>query len=322
MDIRQLRYFVQIVESGSLLKASRQIFIAQPALSQQLAKLEAEVGVSLLTRSARGVVPTENGHALYHHAKFLIRQVDQSVLIARQGPSAIAGMVSIGLAPTTVAAIGLELVRHLRTKYPSVVLNVVESLSGHLEQMLELGRLDMAILFKQLELPRHAAERLVDETLVVVLAADSTLVPTRRRSLSLAEACRLPLILPTGSHGLRRRIDIETERQNLRLNLVAEVDSLSLLMASVREGFGATIQPMSATLVGARSPRDWRVLDISNANLTRRNYLYTLGTDRLSPAAVVVRDELLQLVRTLVTSGRWPGARADPALLAARPPAT
>ncbi len=317
MDIRQLRYFVQIVESGSLLKASRQIFIAQPALSQQLAKLEAEVGVMLLTRSARGVVPTENGHALYHHAKFLIRQVDQSVLIARQGPSAIAGLVSIGLAPTTVAAIGLELVRHLRNKYPAIMLNVVESLSGHLEQMLELGRLDMAVLFKQLVLPRHAAQPLIDETLVVVLPAVSKLVPMRRRNLTLSEACRLPLILPTASHGLRRRIDIEIEQQNLRLNLVAEVDSLALLMASVREGFGATIQPMSATLVGARSPKEWRVLEISDANLTRRNYLYTLGNDKLSPAAVVVRDELLLLVRTLVDSGRWPGARADAALPAA-----
>jgi LysR family tcuABC transcriptional regulator len=311
MDIRQLRYFVQIVESGSLLQASRQIFIAQPALSQQLAKLESEVGVKLLTRSARGVVPTEHGHALYHHAKFLIRQVDQSVLIARQGRAAIAGLVSIGLAPTTVAAIGLELVRHLRHKYPAIMLNVVESLSGHLEQMLEVGRLDMAVLFKQLVLPRHAAQPLIDETLVIVVPAASKLVPARRRSLTLAETCRLPLILPTASHGLRRRIDIEIEQQNLRLNMVAEVDSLALLMASVREGFGATIQPMSATLVGARSPKDWRVLHISDASLTRKNYLYTLGEDKLSPAAVVVRDELLQLVRVLVDSGKWPGARAD-----------
>lgn len=314
MDIRQLRYFVQIVESGSLLKASRQIYIAQPALSQQLAKLEAEVGVQLLTRSARGVSPTENGLALYHHAKFLIRQVDQSVMIARQGPSAIAGLVSIGLAPTTVAALGLELVRHLRNKYPAVVLNVVESLSGHLEQMLELGRLDMAILFKQLVLPRHAAQPLVDETLVVLLPLKSSLVPARRRSLTLAEACKLPLILPTASHGLRRRIDIEVEQQNLRLNLVAEVDSLVLLMASVGEEFGATIQPMSAMLVGSKSPKDWRVLSISDANLTRKNYLYTLGSDKLSPAAVVVRDELLRVVRGLVDSGRWPGAKADAAL--------
>ena len=73
MDLRQLKYFVQIVESGSLAKASRQLYIAQPALSQQMARLEDEVGKPLLVRSSRGVVPTENGEALYHHAKFMLR---------------------------------------------------------------------------------------------------------------------------------------------------------------------------------------------------------------------------------------------------------
>ncbi len=76
MDLRQLRYFAQIVESGSLSKASRQLFIAQPALSQQLAKLEGEIGKPLLTRSSKGVAPTENGLALYHHARFMLRQLD------------------------------------------------------------------------------------------------------------------------------------------------------------------------------------------------------------------------------------------------------
>ena len=79
MDMRQLRYFVQIVESGSLAKASRQLFIAQPALSQQMARLEDEVGKPLLLRSSRGVTPTENGSALYHHAKFMLRQLDQAL---------------------------------------------------------------------------------------------------------------------------------------------------------------------------------------------------------------------------------------------------
>ena len=78
MDLRQLRYFVQIVESGSLAKASRQLFIAQPALSQQMARLEDEVGKPLLLRSSRGVTPTENGEALYHHAKFMLRQMEQA----------------------------------------------------------------------------------------------------------------------------------------------------------------------------------------------------------------------------------------------------
>jgi len=74
MDMRQLKYFVQIVESGSLSKASRQLFIAQPALSLQMSRLEDEVGKPLLVRSSRGVTPTENGEALYHHAKFMRRQ--------------------------------------------------------------------------------------------------------------------------------------------------------------------------------------------------------------------------------------------------------
>lgn len=65
MDLRQRRYFVQIVESSSLATASRQLFVAQPALSQQTARLEDEVGKSLRVRSSRGVTPTENGEALY-----------------------------------------------------------------------------------------------------------------------------------------------------------------------------------------------------------------------------------------------------------------
>ena len=82
MDLRQLRYFTHIVESGSLSKASRQLFIAQPALSQQLSKLEDEVGKPLLKRSSRGVAPTENGLALYHHARFMLRQLEQAMSIA------------------------------------------------------------------------------------------------------------------------------------------------------------------------------------------------------------------------------------------------
>src|SRR5438128_1360846 len=126
MDFRQLRYFTQIVESGSLSKASRSLFVAQPALSQQLAKLEDEVGKPLLQRSTRGVTPTESGLALYHHARFMLRHLDQALCIARQGAGGLQGMVSIGLPATTIAAIGLPLVRSVRSKFPGILLNVVE----------------------------------------------------------------------------------------------------------------------------------------------------------------------------------------------------
>ena len=208
MDLRQLRYFAQIVESGSLSKASRQLYIAQPALSQQVSKLEEEVGRPLLNRSSRGVAPTENGLALYHHARFMLRQLEQALSIARQESGAVQGMVSVGLPATTVAALGLPLVRRIRERYPNVMLNVVEGMSGHLGQMMRLGQLDLAVLFASDVAFDLSVEPLLEEELFVILPKASPLVAPRRTSISIEEAAALPLILPTGTHGLRRRIAI------------------------------------------------------------------------------------------------------------------
>lgn len=307
MDLRQLKYFVRIVESGSLAKASRQLYIAQPALSQQIAKLEAEVGKPLLNRSSKGVTPTENGAALYHHARFMLRQLEQALSIARQDPGTVHGMVSVGLAATTVCAVGIPFMRHIREKYPGIVLNVVEGMSGHLSQMMRLGQLDLAILFSRdaiLELP---AEALLDEELFVVLPSDSELLPKIQTSLTLEEVAHLPLILPTGIHGLRRRIAAEFQRRNLTPNIVAEVDSLSLLMTCVRDGIGVTIKPMSATLLEGEMRKEWRALPFSDVKMSRPNYLFSVIPDQLSPAAAAVRNELREVVKTLVHSGMWQG---------------
>ena len=307
MDMRQLRYFVQIVESGSLAKASRQLFIAQPALSQQMARLEDEVGKSLLVRSSRGVLPTDNGEALYHHAKFMLRQLDQAIAVARQETAALSGRVTLGLAPTTVCRLGLPLLQHLRGLHPGVRLNVVEGLSGHLEHMTRVGQLDVAVLFCQTAASDLTAEPLLEETLFVILPADSTLVPAKRNSLTLREVGALPLILPSPGHGLRRRIALEFERVNQPLDAVAEIDSLPLLMHCVAGGLGATIKPMAAVLALGDTPERWRCLRISDAQMTRTNYLYTLPPQKLSACAAVVRDELRVVVRRLVESGEWQG---------------
>ncbi len=307
MDMRQLRYFVQIVESGSLAKASRQLFIAQPALSQQMARLEGEVGKSLLVRSSRGVVPTENGEALYHHAKFMLRQLDQAVAVARQDTAALSGRVALGLAPTTVCQLGLPLLQHLRAKHPGVQLNVIEGLSGHLEHMTRVGQLDLAVLFSQTAASELTVEPLLEEELFVILPADSPLVAPGQVALTLQEVAALPLILPSPGHGLRRRIALEFERVNLPLDAVAEIDSLPLLMACVGRGMGATIKPMAAIHALGDTPQRWRCLRIVDAAMSRTNYLYALPPLKLSPCAAVVRDEIRAVVHRLVQSGEWRG---------------
>lgn len=307
MDMRQLRYFVQIVESGSLAKASRQLFIAQPALSQQMARLEDEVGRPLLVRSSRGVTPTDNGEALYHHAKFMLRQLDQAVAVARQETAAVSGRVTLGLAPSTICRLGMPLLTELRARYPGVILNVVEGLSGHLEHMTRVGQLDLAVLFRQNAAAELSVEPLLQEELFVILPSESTLVPSDRLSLTLREVAALPLILPSPGHGLRRRIALEFERVNLAVDAVAEIDSLPLLMHSVRAGIGATIKPMAAIHALDDQPHRWRCLRVSDASMQRMNYLYALPQHKLSPSAAVVRQELKRVVRRLVDDGEWQG---------------
>lgn len=307
MDSKQLRYFVHIVECGSLSKASRQLLIAQPALSQQLAKLEQQVGRPLLYRSSKGVSPTPNGLALYNHARYMLRQFDQALSIARSEAGAVEGMVSVGLPATTVAAIGLALVRRVRDRYPSILLNVVEGMSGHIGQLMRHGQLDLAVLFSGDIAPDLAIEPLFEEELFLILPAHSRLVPAQRRSVTLAEAAALPLILPTGAHGLRQRITAAFEERGLSKNVVAEIDSLGLLMNCVYDGMGATIKPVGAVMQEGVRGRKWRCLSISDVRLRRQNYLYSLRPERQTTVSALVAAELKETVANLLDSRDWAG---------------
>lgn len=312
MDIRQLRYFVRIVECGSLSKASRQLHIAQPALSQQLAKLEDLVGKPLFHRSSKGVSPTESGLALYHHASFMLHQLDQALSIARSEAGAIQGMVSVGLPATTVAAIGLQLVKRIRERYPGILLNVVEGMSGHIGHLMRLGQLDLAVLFSNDIAPDINIEPLLVEELFLIIPEHSRLVPSQRKTISLAEAAAIPLILPTSSHGLRQRITAEFENRGLTANVVAEIDSLSLLMNCAYDDIGGTIKPMGAVMhEGARGCK-WRCLSFSDVRFRRRNFLYSLPTERLTPVAAIVAGELKECARELIANKSWTGFENAP----------
>jgi len=309
MELRQLRYFVQVVESGSLAKASKLIYIAQPALSRQLAKLEAEIGKPLLLRSARGVVPTAGGLALYKHAKFLLRHVSHAVYAARED-SPVAGMVTVGLSPATGCVLGLPLLLALRAQHPAIVLNVVEGPSGHLYDMARAGTLDVAILFESSPALGMSVEPLIEEELALIMAADAE-PPGGGAVPSVADLAGLPLILATRAHRTRRYLEAEFERLKLPLNLAAEIDSLPLSLAAVRHGLGATIQPLTA-LRGEAHPEAFRAVALGAAGLTRSCYLYGPGPEQQFPAAAVVLSTIKELVEQLARSGAWAGTLPAP----------
>lgn len=307
MDIRQLRYFVRIVEGGSLSQASRELNVAQPALSQQVARLEEAVGRPLLHRTSRGVVPTEGGLALYHHALFVLRQFDQTLAVARRDGGMLHGMVSVGLPATTVSALGLALVRRVRQRHPGILLNVVEGMSGHIARLAAQGQLDLAVLFGSDAAPDMTVEPLMEEELYLILGTGGGILPAEASAVTIAELAQLPLILPTGAHGLRKRIDAEFERRGLSPTVVAEIDSLALVMTCVHDGLGGTIKPTGAVMQAGERARRLRLLPIADARLRRRNYLYRLPPERLTSVAAVVAEELKTAVAELIADRAWSG---------------
>jgi LysR family tcuABC transcriptional regulator len=199
MELRQLRYFVRVVEIGSISRAAVDLNVVQSAVSQQISRLESELATRLLQRTSGGIIATEAGLAFFQQAQLALRHADEAGRAAQQ--SRLSGIVSVGLAPTTASILGLPLIQSVRERYPDVRLHVVESLSGHLSSMLDARQLDLAVLFDTDPGRRWSVTPLVEEKLYLIQARKPAgkALPSKVR---LDDIKNLTLILPSASHGL------------------------------------------------------------------------------------------------------------------------
>lgn len=302
MELRQLRYLVRTIELGSISQAALDLGIAQSAVSLQIQRLEGELSTRLLQRTATGVVPTDAGMAFLSHAQLALRHAEGAATAARE--SRLSGQVSVGLAPSTTGVLGFPLIEAMRSRYPDIRINLVEGLSGHLGQMLNGRELDMAVLFDFDQARRWSIQPLLEERLFFICAADTIPGALPTRLVALGDT---PLVLPTRRHGLRRVIDAAFKTFDLCPSIVAEVDSLTVLMDMVGRGIAASLQPWAALARQPQSGSTLRWAEIEDRGTTRRNLLCSLSEDELLPAAVVTRTLLGRVVRQLVQDGDWRG---------------
>ena len=195
MELRQLRYFVRVVELGSISRAALDLQLVQSALSQQIARLEGELATRLLQRTSKGVTPTEAGLAFLGEAQLALRHVEQAGRAARH--SRLTGSVSVGLASSTCSVLGLPLIVAMRERHPNVRLHVIESLSGHLSNMLNARQIDLAILFDTDSARRWRVTPLLEEKLFLVRSAKLA-GPSASKRLRVRQLADVPLIMPTG----------------------------------------------------------------------------------------------------------------------------
>ena len=308
MELRQLRYFVRIVELGSMSRAALDLDMVQSALSQQISRLESELSTRLLQRTPRGVIPTEAGQAFFHQAQLTLRHAQQAIHAAQQ--ARLSGAVSMGLSPTIANVLGLPLMRAMRERYPEVRLHMVSALSGHLTSLLNARQLDLAILFDTQSARRWSVMPLLEEQLFLIQSRQQPVAPQIQHEvpISLEQLQQVPLILPSGSHGLRSSIMASFTSAGFQSQMAMEIDSLTLLMEAVAAGMGATVQPWSAVGMYRDAAERFQWSQIADDSVRRKAALCSLSDDELSPAALAARVVLTDCARQLVHSGVWRGA--------------
>ncbi|BCZ13195.1 hypothetical protein OCUAc18_07350 [Acinetobacter baumannii] len=195
MEIKQIKYFLTVVESGSIGKAAQKLDVGASAISQQISKLEQELSIRLLQRNAFGVTPTPAGLAFLKHSQLILRQVNFAIDAAHS--ARLSGHVSLGFPPTITALIGIPLMKLMSERYPDIRLEIVETLSGNLIQSINSRQLDIAIIFtneidKQWSIQPLVREQMYSQTTLLFIQ-DSKKTRNNSSTESINHSLRLRL---------------------------------------------------------------------------------------------------------------------------------
>ncbi|WP_295046165.1 LysR substrate-binding domain-containing protein [uncultured Paracoccus sp.] len=310
IDLRQLRYFVAIVEQGSLSRAASFLHVAQPALSLHVRNMEADLGTALLFRTPRGVQPTEAGTILLRHARIMLDQLTVAEEEIRGHQNDPEGEVRLGVPGTIGQTLAVPLITAVHLRYPKIKLRIAEAMSGFILEWMREERVDLAVLYGQAEEHGIRTERLLEERLQFFgppPGLGSEDLPPAGSVLTFDRVSDLPLILPGRGHGLRELLNRHAEAINRELNTVIDVDSYGNIKSLVEEGLGYSILPENsiAQEVARGRLRSWTIADPPVRSIHLAHSAGRPMTNAVSVVLALTRETLRDLART----GRWIGAQ-------------
>lgn len=303
MDLRQLRYFLGICQQGSLSRAAEVLRVAQPALSLHLKRLEEEFGCTLAHRTSRGIVPTEAGRRLVLRAQALLAQMNDLVDDVRGIEAIPAGPAVIGIPTSLGTILTVPLVKAIRARYPDIRLRVVESLSGHMQDWVLSGEVDMAVVFSSDPQAGLVSEFLARESLCLVGAKGAPALSGRER-IDMDQVLALPLIMPSRPHGVREEMERAATIRRRPANVIVELDGLDQIKVLVADGIGYTLLSRRFARHGDIASR-LDTIAITRPIIERTISLAHASGQPLSAAAQAVHGQLRALVASHTTNGYW-----------------
>ena len=301
INLRQLRYFVAIAETGNITRAAEHLNVAQPALGLQIRQLEQDLKIELLRRHSRGVVLTEAGRLLLERARRILLEVEE----ARRDIKALSGqeqdleILVLGMTPSIMLQIGPDILVDAKNELPGVALSLVEELSHVLMQTLDRGDIQIAFAYGAEE-PRPGILRqpILEEELLFVTAATAQKLPD---TLTLAEALNHDLVQAGERDMVQRLLKTAAEKFSLPLHIPYAAQSIPAMRTLVVRGAAASMMPYGTAieelraglLVGRR---------ISDLPVKRTLYLLTSANAQPLRHQAAIDAFLAKIADTLLAS--------------------
>lgn len=248
MDLRQLNALVAVADHGTFSAAADALHTVQSNVSTHVARLERELGATLVDRSAGRL--TEEGEAVVARARRVAAELDALVADVAAFRADVSGSVRIGIIGTTARWLVPPLLTAMAERHPGVHLVIVEATSTSLEPQLASGSLDLAVVNLPLPAPDLFAQPLFDEDLVLVVPEDHPLAG--RKKVALRDLTALGLLLPPPGTAFRTEVDAAATAAGVELQPGAELDGVRLIASLAIEGYGPAILPASAVPGGLR----------------------------------------------------------------------
>ncbi|MGC0365496.1 DNA-binding transcriptional LysR family regulator [Rhodococcus sp. 27YEA15] len=245
MELRQLEYFVAVVDEANFTRAAERLHVAQPGVSAQIKRLERELGQELLDRRGRSIQLTDAGRAVLPHARAALASVQSTRDAVDLLSGLVRGAVSVGMVTACASADLTDLLSRLHRKYPGLDISLAEDDSRSLLAGVMDGTFDIAVIGVAGNLPPELESRVItDERLVAAVSVDHPLAEVS--SLPFTELAGRPLVcLPPGT-GIRTCLDAACEVAGVTPAVALEASNLGIISSLAAQGLGIAVLPESA----------------------------------------------------------------------------
>lgn len=304
LNFKQLSYFLALAEHGSISAAASAMNMAQPSLSENIAKMEKMLDVQLAIRGTRGIQMTEAGQLLAQRGGEILKNLDTLVEDILRLNGEPRGPVSVGLPPSLSILLSVPLLETIHSEYPGIRLHIAEAMSGDILEWLDSDRVDVGCVYESYDSTPYSFEPLLTEELFLVTAPDNwpgEIGPDGIAvdPISATRLQELPLVLTSPTHGARKLQEKFAKSININLNVVAAIDSLPHIVEMVSRASAYTILSHGAVIKQV-ADGSIALVRIEEPTIRRMAYVVRKRSRAVTKACAVVEACIFTIIQEMV----------------------